>query len=35
MNKKRREKFIKFFAILAISAMVLGSVVSALVLFLS
>lgn len=34
MTKHQREKFIKVFAILAISAMILGSVLSALVLFL-
>lgn len=35
MTTKKREKFIKIFAIIAIVAMVLGSIVSALVLFLS
>jgi len=35
MNKRKREKFIKSFVILAIVTMVLGSVASALVLFLS
>lgn len=35
MTKKSRERFIKTFAILAIAAMIIGSVISALVLFLS
>ncbi len=35
MTKKSRERFIKVFAILAIAAMIVGSIASALVLFLS
>lgn len=34
MTKKGREKFIKYFAILAVIAMILGSAASALILFL-
>jgi len=35
MTKKQREKFIKFFAVFAIIAMLLGGVASALLVFLS
>jgi len=35
MTKKQRERFVKFFAIFAIVAMILGSAASALLLFLS
>jgi uncharacterized membrane protein len=35
MTRKQRDRFVKFFAILAIAAMLLGGIASSLVLFLS